>query len=118
MQIGHNSVEYKKNIQEKARRSMKFIYKKNSIQCRDENTDLILGEVDFETALEGLIEVTHTYVSPSCRGQGIGDQLMHALADELRERRLKAYLSCSYAVKWFYKHPEYQDLVQDFNCCS
>ena len=97
---------------------MKFIYKKNSIQCRDENTDLILGEVDFETALEGLIEVTHTYVSPSCRGQGIGDQLMHALADELRERRLKAYLSCSYAVEWFYKHPEYQYLVQDFNCCS
>ena len=116
--MGQNSIEYKNNIQEKARRSMKFIYKKNSIQCRDENTDLILGEVDFETALEGLIEVTHTYVSPSCRGQGIGDQLMHALADELRERRLKAYLSCSYAVKWFYKHPEYQDLVQDFNCCS
>ncbi len=97
---------------------MKFIYNKNSIQCRDENTDLLLGEVNFENVSEGLLEVTHTYVSPSCRGQGIGDQLMHAMVDYLAECRLRTYLSCSYAVKWFYQHPEYQHRVQDFNCCS
>ena len=64
---------------------MKFIYEKNSIQCREENADLILGEVNFETAAESLIEGAHTYVSPSCRGQGMGDQLMHARCIQKRK---------------------------------
>lgn len=97
---------------------MIFVYEKNCILCRDEHTGLVLGRVDFASVSEGLIEVSHTEVSSSCRGRGIGDQLMHALVSCMKERRLKAYLSCSYAVKWFYRHPEYQYLVQDFNCCS
>ena len=36
-----------------------------------------------------------------------------ALAEKLREDNLKAELTCSYAVKWFSKHREYEDVLID-----
>ena len=31
----------------------------------------------------------------------------------LREKGLKAELTCSYSIKWFAKHPEYADVLED-----
>ena len=59
------------------------------------------------------MEVTHTVVDESVRGRGIAGQLMKELVKELREDGRKAELSCSYAVRWFEKHPECSDVLQE-----
>jgi hypothetical protein len=35
------------------------------------------------------------------------------VAQRLREQGLKAELSCSYSIRWFAKHPEYADVLED-----
>lgn len=37
---------------------------------------------------------------------------MKAAAEQLRSQNRKAVLTCSYAVNWFGKHPEYEDVVK------
>ena len=44
--------------------------------------------------------------------EGIAGKLMSELTDELEKRGLRAVPTCSYAVSWFEKHPEYAHLVK------
>ncbi|MFT8888508.1 MAG: GNAT family N-acetyltransferase [Ethanoligenens sp.] len=70
----------------------------------------VVAEVTFPAVGEGLVDINHTFVDESLRGQGVAGQMMQAVADQLRQQGKKAVLSCSYAVKWFEKHPEYADI--------
>ncbi len=65
---------------------------------------------EFET---GKVEVTHTIVDPELQGQGIAAELTKAMAEQLKKEGKKAELTCSYAVKWFYKHKEYAEVLLD-----
>ena len=49
---------------------------------------------------------------PSLRGQNLADKLMNAVAEQLCAEDKKAVLTCSYAVKWFDKHPEYKGVIK------
>lgn len=89
-----------------------FTIHKDKIYLKDEN-DNIIAYVDFPEFEEGKVEVTHTVVDPSLRGQGIAGILMELLAKELKKRNAKAELTCSYAVKWFNKHKEFSDCLID-----
>ena len=91
---------------------MEFTYDKNRIWLANEDGDAI-AFVDFPEFEPGKVEVTHTVVDPSLRGQGVAGKLMEALADRLSKDGRKAELTCSYAIKWFAKHPELQDLLID-----
>ena len=71
----------------------------------------VLAEVTFPTVKEGLVDIDHTFVDPSLRGQGVAGKLLRAAAQEMRSQGQKAKLTCSYAVTWFENHPEEQDLV-------
>ena len=55
--------------------------------------------------------MNHTYVDESLRGQGVAGKLMTALAQNLRESNRKAIATCPYAMDWFEKHPEYEDVT-------
>lgn len=92
---------------------MDFTRKENQITLYSEN-GLLLAEVTFPYTDEtrSTVEVNHTFVDASLRGQGIAGKLMIELADELDKRGLKAVPTCSYAVGWFEKHPEYARLVK------
>ena len=59
-----------------------------------------------------MVEITHTFVDDSLRGQGIAGNLMKAVAEELRAEKKKAVPVCSYAQAWFRRHPEYADVVR------
>ncbi|MCI8835437.1 MAG: N-acetyltransferase [Ruminococcus sp.] len=92
---------------------MDFIYQKNRIALYDnEKPEKMLAEVTFPSTDSDTVEINHTFVDDSLRGQGIAGKLMTAAAQELRRQEKKAVLSCSYAVKWFEKHPEYQDILK------
>lgn len=70
-----------------------------------------LAEVTFPLDTRGIAQIDHTFVDESLRGQGIAGQLLEALAVHLKEKGLKAVPVCSYAVSWFQKHPDQQDLL-------
>ncbi len=89
---------------------MDFSYFSDKITINDQTKTL--AEVDFPELEPGLVDINHTFVDDSLRGQGIAGKLMEAAADHLRSEGKKAVLSCSYAVKWFEKHPEYQDILK------
>ena len=89
---------------------MDFSYFSDKITINDQTKTL--AEVDFPELEPGLVDINHTFVDDSLRGQGVAGKLMEAAADHLRSERKKAVLSCSYAVKWFEKHPEYQDILK------
>ena len=72
----------------------------------------MIAEVTFPRNEDGTVTINHTFVDDSLRGQGIAGKLMEALAEHLRSQDKKAVLTCSYAVKWFEKHPEYNDLIK------
>ena len=92
---------------------MDFTRNENQIALFSE-TGSLLAEVTFPYTDETqtTVEVDHTFVDTSLRGQGIAGKLMSELADELEKRDLKAVPTCSYAVSWFEKHPEYAHLVK------
>lgn len=89
---------------------MDFSYFSDKITRNDQTKTL--AEVDFPELEPGLVDINHTFVDDSLRGQGVAGKLMEAAADHLRSEGKKAVLSCSYAVKWFEKHPEYQDILK------
>lgn len=70
-----------------------------------------LAEVLFPVESDGAVNITHTFVDGSLRGQGVAGKLMEAVAEQLRREHKKARLTCSYAVQWFARHPKYADVV-------
>ena len=89
---------------------MEFIHGKNRISVESED-GRTLAEVTFPEVSEGVVNIDHTYVSNELRGQGVAGRLMEELAGDLKESGRKATLTCSYAVGWFEKHPECEDLL-------
>ena len=75
------------------------------------NEGTALAEVTFPLDERGVAQIDHTFVDESLRGQGVAGQLMEALTAHLRSEGLKALPVCSYAVAWFEKHPDQQDLL-------
>lgn len=90
---------------------MDFTYNTNQIALLDENGQL-LAEVTFPDIDDDTVNIDHTFVAPSLRGQNIADKLMSAAAEKLYAEDKKAVLTCTYAVKWFGKHPEYSCMIK------
>lgn len=88
---------------------MKFQYEAERIYAEDE-AGRLLAEVTLPVK-DGVANITHTFVDDSLRGQGVAALLMEAAVNNIRERNLKAKLTCSYAIKWFESHTEHYDLL-------
>lgn len=94
-------------------KKMEFTHRENEIILLDENGNL-LAQITFPyiDRKGTTVNVNHTFVDTSLRGQGIAGKLMEELIKELQGRNLKAVPSCSYASGWFEKHPEYSALLK------
>lgn len=89
---------------------MNFKQDENRIFLTDPEGKTI-AEVRIPEKEPGVRDIERTFVDDSLRGQGIADQLLHAVVDRLQQEGKKAIPSCSYAVKWFGNHPEHENLV-------
>jgi predicted GNAT family acetyltransferase len=66
------------------------------------------GDAELMYAMFGddLLDLQHTEVPPSAKGQGVGDALVrHALA-YARERGLRVIATCPYVQAWLRRHPD------------
>ena len=89
---------------------MEFSITQNRIYHQDKE-GVVLAEILFPDIDARTVGITRTFVDESLRGQGIADQLMSQAVLQIRSDGKKAQPVCSYAVKWFEKHPEEGDLL-------
>lgn len=89
---------------------MAFEVQENRIVYRQ--NDEILAEITFPAWKENIVNIDHTFVDETLRGQGVAGQLMQRTAEELRRTGRKAVATCSYAQKWFEQHEEYRDVLK------
>jgi predicted GNAT family acetyltransferase len=61
---------------------------------------------------DGSYVLTHVEADPALRGTGAAARLMQAIVDHTRAQNLTLVPRCSYAVAWFKRHPEAQDVVE------
>ena len=86
-----------------------FVIEENRIYY--EKDGVLLAEVTFPACGTGCVNINHTFVSDSLRGQGIAGQLLQLCAEQLQNSGRRAKATCSYAKAWFEKHPEAQQLL-------
>ncbi|WP_308623323.1 GNAT family N-acetyltransferase [uncultured Enorma sp.] len=87
-----------------------FIIDGNAIRLRAEDGS-VLAEVTYPACGDGVVEIDHTFVDATLRGQGMAGKLLDACAHELERTGRRARPTCSYAVSWFEKHPEWAHLL-------
>ena len=91
---------------------MDFKTDRTKTWLEDENGRQI-AVLDYPEIRPGVVNLVHTEVDGSLKGQGIAGKITQFVADQLREDGRKAELTCSYSVRWFSKHPEYEDVLAD-----
>lgn len=70
----------------------------------------IAAEITFPQISPGVVNIDHTFVDDSLRGQGIAGRLMEKAVEQIRKKGWKAQTGCSYAAAWREKHPEFFEL--------
>lgn len=85
---------------------MDFITNEDRIYATDASGNVV-AEVTFPTR-DGVAIINHTFVDGSLRGQGVADKFVKLAADKILADGKRSGASCSYAVAWFKRHPEYQ----------
>ena len=68
--------------------------------------DGFTGYVDYQL-VDGGLDIRHTIVPKEIGGRGIAGALVKAAYDYALDQSLQCVATCSYAVKWLEKHPEY-----------
>lgn len=91
---------------------MDLKYETGRIYMTDDH-GAVVAEVTFPAVSADVVNIDHTFVHDSLRGQGVAAQLMKAAADRLRGEGRRAYPTCSYAVRWFEKNPDYADVYTE-----
>lgn len=56
---------------------------------------------------------THTEISPSAGGHGLGSELARHALDDAARRGLSVVPRCEFIAGWIDKHPDYQHLVAE-----
>ncbi len=89
---------------------MEYIYEDNRIYA-EQDDHLLLAEVTFPSRDETRVNIDHVYVDASLRGHGAASDLMLLAYNYIKSKNLMIIAKCPYAISWFKKHIEYQDIV-------
>lgn len=76
---------------------MDFTYYPNRIALLDGGGRAI-AEITFPDIDEDTVDINHTFVDESLRGQGMAGKLMEAAVNQIQSQGKKAVPTCSYAV--------------------
>lgn len=75
--------------------------------------DELAGFTEAHPRPDGTVLFPHTQIAPAFEGKGLASKLVQGAFDDIRERGLRATVTCPYILGWLAKHPEYQGLVSD-----
>ena len=82
---------------------MNFIYETDRIYSLNEKGNVV-AEINFDEESDGVVDICHTFVDDSLRGQGIAAKLMEEAVKYLKEHDKKFIATCSYAQSWLRKN--------------
>ncbi|MFP4478974.1 MAG: GNAT family N-acetyltransferase [Candidatus Izemoplasmatales bacterium] len=88
---------------------MVYLYEENRVYVEDD--DLLLAEVTFPYEDNDTVNINHVFVDPSLRGRGVASEIMRFTYNFIKSKGLKTLATCPYAITWFDKHKEYQDIL-------
>ncbi len=60
---------------------------------------------------DGRLTLTHTFVPPELRGQGIAEALVRAALKDAQSAGQKIIPACAYVARFIERHKEYQSLL-------
>ncbi len=89
---------------------MNFIYEPNKVYVENEEGKTIVLAT-FPAYSAGTVVINHTFVDPTLRGQGVASKLMYATCEHIKKLGLKVVATCPYAVVWFKRHHEFDDII-------
>lgn len=69
-----------------------------------------LAELTYSKPEDNSINIDHTEVDESLRGQGVGEDLVKAAVEFARENNLKVKATCQYASKLLGRNDDYGDV--------
>ena len=82
---------------------MEFKHEKGRVYMENPEGKVI-AEITFPETTAGTVDIDHTFVDDSLRGQGMADKLVRAALEDIAKEKKQYTASCSYAVKWLEKH--------------
>ena len=85
---------------------MEFISESGRIYAENDNGEVV-AEITY-TVNDGIATINHTFTDDSLRGQWIAGKLVQTAAEQIIKNGYKLRATCSYAVSWLNKHPEYK----------
>lgn len=92
---------------------MDFEKQGNRFYKKDEDGKL-LAEVTYIPDGEDKVQLNHTFVDSSLRGQGVAEQLVDRVVAEMEKENKKIIPTCSYAVALFKRKPDkYKDIIAE-----
>lgn len=68
------------------------------------------GYVEYYPS-QGAIDIMHTIVPMKIEGRGVAAALVKAAYEYAKENDMKVIPSCSYAMMWSRRHPEYDEVT-------
>ena len=71
----------------------------------------VVAFATYSLIKDDVVNINHTMVQTTFRGQKIASKLMETIVEILIESNMKCIPSCSYAASWFEKHEEYKYLI-------
>ncbi len=89
---------------------MDFIFATNRLYAQSPEGKL-LAEVTFPARDANRVNVDHVFVDEALRGQGIAGKMMEMVCDHAKGLGIMIVAKCPFAIEWFKKHPERQDVV-------
>jgi predicted GNAT family acetyltransferase len=90
---------------------MEFKEKNNMIYLENEEGNIV-AKVTFPDVKAGVVNINHTFVDDSLRGQGVAGKLLEAAYKKLKAENKKVIPTCSYAVTWFEKNDDCRDILE------
>jgi uncharacterized protein len=91
---------------------MNFIHENHKVYVKNDEGSIIVNAT-FPLIEPGVVNINHTYVDPSLRGQGVASTLMHEVIKHIESQKLKLVATCPYAVVWLKKHQEFAHLIDE-----
>jgi len=91
---------------------MNFITESERVYVTDDK-EKIIAEINFPAVGTDTVDINHTFVDSSLRGQGIAAKLIEHAYNEIKRQNKRAIPTCSYVLKWFSEHEEYNDILRE-----
>lgn len=90
---------------------MKFTIEPNELYYEDDKIRNKTVQITYPNHKLGVVNINYVFVDHKYRGQGIATEAMNQLYEYLKEHQIKVIATCSYALKWFDKNPDKQNIL-------